>query len=73
MGQGRDVASGEPPHRLHLPVGHRREPVPAVAEDADQAARLPHLDVTRLVHDVVQEEVAGEHRHADETTGAGAP
>src|SRR5436190_12247876 len=63
MGPGGQAGGGHAPDRLDLGRRHFGPPLPALTEDGDQTARLAHLDVAPLVEGVVQEDVAGEHRH----------
>jgi hypothetical protein len=67
-----DFRLDDPLNRIDLVVGDRREAGPAVFENAHDPARLENLDVTFLVHPVADEEVAGEHRDADEPLLASA-
>ena len=49
-------------HRGHFVIGNRRQAVPAVFEDAHEAAHLQHFDIRVLVHALADEQVARKHR-----------
>src|SRR5262245_35630666 len=58
--------------RPDLSVGHRVEVVPLLTEHLDESARLDQLEIAGLVHLVVDEQVAREHRSRDEPSRPGA-
>ena len=49
VGQHRQPRSGDSLNRLDLGIGHQGRLVPALSEHADEASRLAHLEVGRLV------------------------
>ena len=53
------------PAEVDLLIGDRREPRPTVFENAHDAACFENLDVTALVHRVMDKEVTGKHRYLD--------
>ena len=73
MRQHRQAGADEALDRLDLRIGDDLEPVPALAEDANEAARLAHLEVSRLVDPVAQEEIAAKQGHARQASSSTTP
>src|SRR2546428_304418 len=61
--QGGDPRLDDPPDRVDLPVGNRRQLIPALTQDLDQPPRFHDLHVARLVHRGAQGDVAPEPRY----------
>src|SRR6267142_1421100 len=70
VGSHRQLGLEHPLNGVDFTLGHRAESIPALSQDAYQASCLRDINKTDFIHDMVQKEVAGKHRHRNAMSDA---